>query len=167
MERVGIVKIAEYFRSRGVTSTTDLLATNMDDQGKALKAELKAKWSALFPIRATRIFIQYTIEKLNHTSEPYLDLLELWKPRIQPILPHILQLIAQIQAYHNPENWHTLPIEVQSFVKYSCMERFWQVGVSTQTKDEFVDENVKAMHTLRDFADSVGHIIRYTREYAF
>lgn len=167
MERVGIVRIAEYFRSRNVTSTTDLLATEMDEQGKALKAELKAKWSALFPIRATRIFIQYTIEKLNHSSAPYQDLLALWKPRIQPILPHILQLIAQIQAYHNPENWHTLPIEVQAFVKYSCMERFWQVGVSTQTKDQFVDENVKAMHTLRDFADSVGHIIRYTREYAF
>lgn len=167
MERVGIVKIAEYFRSRGVTVSTNLLNTNMDDQGKALKAELKSKWSALFPIRATRIFIQYTIEKLDHHSEPYKELLALWKPRIQPILPHILQLIAQIQAYHNPANWATLPEEVQSFVKYSCQERFWQIGVSTQTKDEFVDENVRAMHTLRDFADSVGHIIRYTREYAF
>lgn len=167
MERVGIVKIAEYFRSRGVSSSTDLLETEMDDQGKALKAELKSKWSALFPIRATRIFIQYTIEKLDHQSEQYKELLALWKPRIQPILPHILQLIAQIQAYHNPANWTSLPEEVQSFVKYSCMERFWQMGVSTQTKDEFVDENVRAMHTLRDFADSVGHIIRYTREYAF
>lgn len=167
MERVGIVKIAEYFRSRGVTSTTDLFATSMDEEGKNLKTELKSKWSALFPIRATRIFIQYTIEKLNHNEEPYQDLLALWKPRIQPILPHILQLIAQIQAYHNPKNWVSLPEEVQTFVKYSCMERFWQMGVSTQTKDEFVDENVRAMHTLRDFADSVGHIIRYTREYAF
>lgn len=167
MERVGIVRIAEYFRSRGVTSSTNLLATEMDDQGKALKAELKSKWSALFPIRATRIFIQYTIEKLDHQSVQYKELLAQWKPRIQPILPHILQLIAQIQAYHNPENWKSLPEEVQSFVKYSCMERFWQMGVSTQTKDEFLDENVRAMHTLRDFADSVGHIIRYTREYAF
>lgn len=167
MERVGIVRIAEYFRSRGVTSSTDLLATVMDEQGRALKAELKSKWSALFPIRATRIFIQYTIEKLAHDSQPYQELLALWKPRIQQILPHILQLIEQIQAYHNPANWASLPEEVQSFVKYSCMERFWQMGVSTQTKDEFVDENVRAMHTLRDFADSVGHIIRYTREYAF
>lgn len=167
MERVGIVRIAEYFRSRGVTAETDLLKAEMDDVGKELKTELKTKWSALFPIRATRIFIQYTIEKLDHNSPEYKDLLALWKPRIQPILPHILQLVAQIEAYHNPANWTSLPAEVQTFVKYSCMERFWQVGVSTQTRDQFVDENVRAMHTLRDFADSVGHIIRYTREYAF
>lgn len=167
MERVGIVKIAEYFRSRGVSAQTDLFKTDMDDRGRQLKAELKEQWSALFPIRATRIFIQYTIEKLDHSSAEYNDLLQLWKPRIQPILPHILQLMAQIQSYHNPENWRDLPDEVQSFVRYSCQERFWQVGVSTQTKDEFVDESVKAMHTLRDFADSVGHIIRYTREYVF
>lgn len=167
MERVGIVKIADYFRSRGVTANTDLLETPMDDVGKELKSELKNKWSALFPIRATRIFIQYTIERLDHRSQEYKDLLALWKPRIQPILPHILQLVAQIEAYHNPANWTSLPAEVQTFVKYSCMERFWHVGISSQTKDEFVDENVKAMHTLRDFADSVGHIVRYTREYAF
>lgn len=167
MERLGIVKIAEYFRSRGVTAQSNLFNTPMDDQGRALKADLKKSWSELFPIRATRIFIQYTIEKLDHSSDEYKDLLALWKPRVQPILPHILQLAAQIQAYHNPANWGSLPPEVQSFVRYSCQERFWQVGVSTQTKDEFVDENVKAMHTLRDFADSVGHIIRYTREYVF
>lgn len=167
MERVGIVKIAEYFRSRGVTADTDLLKAEMDDAGRALKVDLKKTWAALFPIRATRVFIQYTIEKLDHSSQEFQDLLNLWKPRVQPITPHILQLIAQIEAYHNPNNWADLPLEVQSFVKYSCMERFWQVGVSTQTKDEFVDENVRAMHTLRDFADSVGHIIRYTREYAF
>ncbi|ODQ65230.1 protein MSN5 [Nadsonia fulvescens var. elongata DSM 6958] len=167
MERVGIVKIAEYFRSRGVTAETNLLATEIDETGKELRANLKKTWSALFPIRATRIFIQYTIEKLDHNSQEYKDLLALWKPRIQPILPHILQLIAQIEAYHNPDNWHALPVEVQAFVRYSTMERFWQVGISTQTRDEFVDENVKAMHSLRDFADSVGHIIRYTREYAF
>lgn len=167
MERVGIVKIAEYFRSRGVTANTDLLKTDMDDTGRQLKTELNQQWSQLFPIRATRIFIQYTIEKLDHSSQEYKDLLQLWKPRIQPILPHILQLIAQIQSYHNPENWRDLPAEVQSFVRYSCQERFWQVGISTKTKDEFLDESVKAMHTLRDFADSVGHVIRYTREYSF
>ncbi|ODV84988.1 hypothetical protein CANARDRAFT_8121 [[Candida] arabinofermentans NRRL YB-2248] len=167
MERLGIVKIAEYFQSRGITAETNLLEAEMDENGRNLKRELKDHWSSVFPIRATRIFIQYSIEKLDHESETYQDLLLLWKPRIKPILPHILQLIYQIQAYHNPANWEGLPSEVQSFVKYSCMERFWQQGVSIQSKESFMDESVKAMHTLRDFADSVGHIVRYTREYAY
>jgi exportin-5 len=167
MERLGIVKIAEYFRSRNITANTDLLAAQMDDNGRALKKQLKDQWSSVFPIRATRILIQYSIEKLDHESETYQNLLRLWQPRIKPVIPYILQLIYQIQSYHNPANWRGLPDEVQTFVKYSTMERFWQQGISIQSRESFVDENVKAMHTLRDFADSVGHIIRYTREYAY
>lgn len=167
MERLGIVKIAEYFKSRGITVNTNLLEAEMDDNGRNLKKELKDQWSSVFPIRATRILIQYSIEKLDHSSDTYKNLLKLWQPRVQPILPYILQLIYQIQAYHNPANWVGLPDEVQTFVKYTTMERFWQQGISIQSRESFVDENVKAMHTLRDFADSVGHIVRYTREYAY
>ncbi|ODV64211.1 karyopherin MSN5 [Ascoidea rubescens DSM 1968] len=167
MERLGIVKIAEYFKERGINGKADLLTIDMDDKGRKLKSALNEHWGKIFPVRATRIYVQYSIEKLPHTSPDYLHLLSLWKPRIQPILPYILQLISQIQKYHNPQNWLDLPIEVQSFVKDSCAERFWQVGVSTKSRDSFVSESVKAMHTLRDFADSVGHIVRYTREYAF
>lgn len=167
MERMGIVEIASYFRSRGITATTNLLEAQMDEEGKLLKTRLKDHWSSIFPIRATRIFIQYSIEKLPHDSPEFLNLLKMWKPRVQPIVPHILQLLTQIQAYHNPENWKDLPDAVQSFVRYSCMERFWQQGVSIQSKETFIEENVKAALTLRDFADSVGHLIRYTREYAF
>ncbi|KAG0689438.1 hypothetical protein C6P40_005047 [Pichia californica] len=167
MERLGIVKIAEYFKSRGITVNTNLLEAEMDDRGRQLKKELKDQWSSVFPIRASRILIQYSIEKLDHESETYKNLLKLWQPRVKPILPYILQLIYQIQAYHNPVNWVGLPEEVQAFVKYSTMERFWQQGISIQSRESFVDENVKAMHTLRDFADSVGHIVRYTREYAY
>lgn len=167
MERIGIVEIAKYFQKRGITAETNLLQAQMDDEGKNLKNKLKDHWSSIFPIRATRIFIQYSIEKLSHDSPEYLNLLKLWKLRVQPIIPHVLQLLTQIQNYHNPNNWKDLPIEVQSFVKYSTLERFWQQGVSIQSKETFIEENVKAALTLRDFADSVGHLIRYTREYAF
>jgi len=167
MERVGVVDIDKYFRERGINETTNLLETPMDDRGRALKQELKQKWQAIFPIRPSRIFIQYTIERLDHRSPEFQYLLSMWKPRIQTILPHILQLVMQIMAYHNPANWSQLPPEVQTFVKSSCTERFWQVGISMQTKDEFENASLAASKTLRDFADSVGHIVRYTREYTF
>lgn len=167
MERLGIVEIAQYFQKRNITATTNLLDAEMDDEGRNLKNSLKDRWSSIFPIRATRIFIQYSIEKLSHDSPEYMNLLRLWKPRVRPIIPHVLQLLAQIQAYHNPDNWRDLPEEVQTFLRYSRMERFWQQGVSIQSKETFIEESVKAALTLRDFADSVGHLIRYTREYAF
>lgn len=167
MERIGIVEIAQYFQKRNITVDTNLLNAEMDDEGRELKSRLKDRWSSIFPIRATRIFIQYSIEKLDHDSPQYLNLLRMWRPRVRPIVPHILQLLTQIQAYHNPDNWKDLPDAVLAFLKYSRMERFWQQGVSIQSKETFIEESVKAALTLREFADSVGHLIRYTREYAY
>lgn len=167
MERVGIVRIEQYFQRRGITESTNLQQTPMDDEGRALKLELKQKWQAIFPVRPSRIFVQYTIERLNHSSPEFQHLLAMWSPRIKQILPCILQLLAQIMAFHNPAQWTNLPPRVQTFVRQSTRERFWQVGISMQTRDEFENESMAASKTLRDFADSVGHIIRYTREYTF
>lgn len=167
MENVGIVRIEQYFQRRGITEATNLQQTPMDDEGRALKLELKQKWQAIFPVRPSRIFVQYTIERLNHNSPEFQHLLSLWSPRIKQILPCILQLLSQIMAFHNPSQWTNLPPRVQTFVRQSTRERFWQVGISMQTRDEFENESMAASKTLRDFADSVGHIIRYTREYTF
>lgn len=167
MERIGIVEIAQYFQKRNITVDSNLLDAEMDEEGRQLKSRLKDRWSSIFPIRATRIFIQYSIEKLAHDSPEYINLLRMWKPRVRPIVPHILQLLTQIQAYHNPDNWKDLPEAVLAFLRYSRMERFWQQGVSIQSKETFIEESVKAALTLREFADSVGHLIRYTREYAY
>ncbi|CCH45230.1 Exportin-5 [Wickerhamomyces ciferrii] len=167
MERLGIVKIADYFKTRNISPGASLINTPMDEEGLKLKAELKNRWPVIFPARSTRLLLQYSIEKLPHDTPEYKNLLKLWAPRVTPIVPHILQLLYQIQAYHNPENWKGLPDVVQSFVKDSTVERFWQMGVSIQSRDSFLEESEKAMNTLRDFADSVGHIVRYTREYVF
>ncbi|GMM34273.1 karyopherin [Saccharomycopsis crataegensis] len=167
MERLGIVKIANYFKNRGITAGTNLIETPMDEEGKRLRNELKKQWAEAFPTRQTRVYMLYSIEKLQPGSAEFEFVLNLWKPRITPIVLHVLKLICQIQNYHDPNKWNDLPVEVQSFVKVSCTERFWHIGISTKSKDTYVEENVKAALTLRDFADSVGHIVRYTREYAF
>ncbi|CAL9729673.1 hypothetical protein MOUN0_H04544 [Monosporozyma unispora] len=164
MERLGIVQIAEYFQKRGIDANSDLLAIPIDEEGKKLKNELSKRWQSLFPVRATRMFIHYSIQSIKNDEE-FKMLQELWRPRIVPILPYIMRLLYQLQSYHDPSNWKDLPVVVQSFVKYSTVERFWEAGASNKSKDEFIDEHMKAMQTLRDFADSVGHIVRYTREY--
>lgn len=164
MERLGIVQIAEYFQKRGINENSDLLAIPIDEEGKRLKVELTKRWQTLFPVRATRMFIHYSLQSVKE-GEEFKMLQEMWRPRIVPILPFILRLLYQLQSYHDPDNWTELPTVVQSFVKYTTVERFWEAGASNKSKDEFIDEHMKAMQTLRDFADSVGHIVRYTREY--
>ncbi|SCU98478.1 LAFA_0G18184g1_1 [Lachancea sp. 'fantastica'] len=164
MERLGIVQISEYFQKRAITGGEDLLSIPIDDEGKALKTQLSKRWQTLFPVRATRMFVHYSMQSIKSDTE-FEVLQQLWKPRVVPILPYIMRLLYQLQSYHDPENWKELPTVVQSFVKCSTVERFWEAGASNKSKDEFIDEHMKAMQTLRDFADSVGHIVRYTREY--
>lgn len=164
LERLGIVRIAEYFQKRGIDENSDLLAIQMDDDGRKLKADLTQHWQTIFPVRATRMFIHYSMQSVKGDEE-FKMLQKLWKPRIVPILPYILRLLYQLQSYHNPENWVSLPTVVQSFVRISTVERFWEAGATNKSKDEFIDEHNKALQTVRDFADSVGHIVRYTREY--
>ncbi|QLL33136.1 hypothetical protein HG536_0E00460 [Torulaspora globosa] len=164
MERLGIVQIAEYFQKRGINENSDLLSISIDDEGKKLKSDLTKRWQTLFPVRATRMFIHYSMQSIKKDEELKM-LQKMWRPRIVPILPYIMRLLYQLQAYHDPENAKDLPVIVQSFVKYSTIERFWEAGASNKSKDEFINEHMKAMQTLRDFADSVGHIVRYTREY--
>ncbi|SCW01216.1 LAFE_0D07646g1_1 [Lachancea fermentati] len=164
MERLGIVQIAEYFQRREINENSDLLAIQIDDEGKKLKTELSKRWQTLFPVRATRMFVHYSMQSIKNDKE-FQMLQTLWKPRIVPILPYIMRLLYQLQSYHDPDNWKELPVVVQSFVKCSTIERFWEAGASNKSKDEFIDEHMKAMQTVRDFADSVGHIVRYTREY--
>lgn len=164
LERLGIVKIAEYFQKRNITEHSDLLLIQIDEEGKKLKAELTKHWQNLFPVRATRMFIHYSMQSVKTDAE-FKMLQTLWKPRIVPILRYILMLLYQLQSYHDPDNWKDLPIVVQSFVKCSTIERFWEAGITNKSKDEFIDEHIKALQTVRDFADSVGHMVRYTREY--
>ncbi|KAM3162465.1 Importin N-terminal domain-containing protein [Lachancea thermotolerans] len=164
MERLGIVQISEYFQKRGISENVDLLSIPIDEEGKQLKTQLSKRWQTLFPVRATRMFVHYSMQSIKNDEE-FEVLQALWKPRVIPILPYIMRLLYQLQSYHDPENWRDLPVIVQSFVKCSTIERFWEAGASNKSKDEFIDEHMKAMQTLRDFADSVGHIVRYTREY--
>lgn len=163
MERLGIKEIGEYFVKRNVNENTDLLKISVDEEGKSLKRDLHMKWERLFPVRATRIFLHYSLEKVSDTLD--WDLIyDLWKPRLFPILPYILRLLYQIQSYSDPSNWDGLPPVVQMIVKHSNAERFWEATASNKTKDEFINEHTKAFDTLRDFADSTGHAIRYTKE---
>ncbi|XBW35661.1 hypothetical protein QEN19_001233 [Hanseniaspora menglaensis] len=163
MERLGIKEIGEYFTKRNVTDNIDLLSINVDEEGKSLKGDLHLKWERLFPVRATRIFLHYSLEKVSDSFD-WNMIYDIWKPRLFPILPYILRLLYQIQSYSDPNNWEGLPPIVKMIVRHSNTERFWEATASNKTKDEFISEHTKAFDTLRDFADSTGHVVRYTKE---
>lgn len=157
-----VEKVATYFRSRQVTLPSHLDACQLDAQGKQVLNHLKdgSRWS--WPIRASRKFVDATLD-----VQPALRELEraLWVVPIAHLAPNIFRLLCRINDYYNPANWKSLPIEMQLLAKESIIERFWLHGVSQVSRDEFLESSAKTSDTCRELAHHIGHFLRKTREY--
>ena len=122
-----------------------------------------------------------SLERLEEASQPFEMACRLWRKNIPLILPNLLQFIryetvrdpsnsniliyhSQSQAFHNPSNWSGLPPEMQDVVSRILTDRFWQVGISHGTRDEFYAKVGETRTTLEGFASSVRAAVRAIRE---
>jgi len=155
-------EIAGYLESEGLKPGVDIESIELGPKGYAMRQGLRRRWMFCWPIKATRLFLQTSMEggsdPVNHAV-----LTDLWRPRIPSVLPNLFALIRCIQAFYNPDNWSVLPSAVQILVRIVVVERFWQHGVSSKTKDEFMD---KKANTGQDFTDAIQGFLKYSREYA-
>ncbi len=71
---------------------------------------------------------------------------------------------SQSQAFHDPSNWSALPPEMQDVVRRILTDRFWQVGISQGSRDEFYASVGDTKTTLEGFASSIRATVRTVRE---
>lgn len=71
---------------------------------------------------------------------------------------------SQSQAFHDPSNWSALPPEMRDVVRRVLTDRFWQVGISQGSRDEFYASVGDTKTTLEGFASSIRGTIRTVRE---
>lgn len=157
-----IEHIAEYLSSRQITSGPQLDSSPLDGNGHdVLRAVKKARnWS--WPIRASRKFVEATLD-----TPPYRREFErrLWQEPASRIVPNLLRLLERISGFYNAQNWLSLPPVFQLIAKESILERFWLHGVSQITRDEFLEASAKSSDSCRELVHTVGHFLRRTREY--
>ena len=77
---------------------------------------------------------------------------------------HTLTLNSQAHAFHDPANWAHLPRELEHVVHRILTDRFWQVGISTGSRDEFYAKVGGTKTTLEGFASSIRATLRAVRE---
>ncbi|ORY79496.1 armadillo-type protein [Protomyces lactucae-debilis] len=157
-----VEKVTMYFQSRQVRLPRQLDSTQLDTQGKAVLQDLKdgSRWS--WPIRASRKFVDATLD----TPSALRDFeKQLWHRPIVHMVPNLIRLLSRINEYYNPSNWKSLPIEMQLIAQESIIERFWLHGVSQVSRDEFLESSAKTSDTCRELAHHIGHFLRKTREY--
>lgn len=75
-----------------------------------------------------------------------------------------MTLNSQAHAFHDPANWAHLPPDSKHVVYRILTDRFWQVGISTGSRDDFYAKVGDTKTTLEGFASSVRATLRAVRE---
>lgn len=71
---------------------------------------------------------------------------------------------SQAHAFHDPANWSHLPLGMRSIVSRILTDRFWQVGISTGSRDEFYAKVGGTKTTVEGFASYIRATLRGIRE---
>ncbi|KAK4156421.1 armadillo-type protein [Chaetomidium leptoderma] len=162
-ELLGLDKVQKYVIQRGIHNIADWGSTSLDAEGLALQAELEQRQTAL-PLRVTKSFLTYSVERIEKGSAPYQASCTLWQDGFQLILPELLKFLSYAHASHNPTNWSLLPAEMQSVVGRLLSDRFWQAGISEGSKDDFYARVLGKKNTLEGLASTVRGAVRFVRE---
>ena len=68
------------------------------------------------------------------------------------------------QKYQDPANWPNIPAEMVPVVRRIFMDRFWQVGISQGSRDDFYARIGGTKSTLEGMASSIRATMRTIRE---
>ena len=160
---IGLGGIQQYARIRAIHRIQEWSEQPLDDEGKALQSQMHNALEEL-PLRATKTILSVSTEKVEPGSRTYAMACGLWQNNIALVLPNLLQFIAQAHAFHDPANWNDLPAEMHMIVRRFLTDRFWQVGISSGSRDEFYARVGETKTTLEGLASSVRATIRAIRE---
>lgn len=160
---LGLEGIQQYAKSRQIHRIEDWSEQILDDEGKALQSQMKRALDRS-PLHATKTLLSVSTEKIEPSSRTYSMACTLWQRNVPLILPNLLRFITQAHAFHDPANWIHLRPEMKAIVRRFLTDRFWQVGISTGSRDEFYAKISETKSTLEGLASSVRATIRAVRE---
>ncbi|KAF2196511.1 ARM repeat-containing protein [Delitschia confertaspora ATCC 74209] len=164
---LGMARLPEFLGNQNFHQVADWSAQPLNDEGQAMQADILARSQSL-PLRLTKTLLAASIEKLRDDSSAYRLAAMLWKEALPAILPNILQLVSHAQAFNNiDDHWSKLPPELQQVIRRLLTDRFWQAGISTESRDDFFARVSGSKSTYEGFASTVRGTIRQIRESSY
>ena len=162
-ELLGMGGLQQYLISRNVQNIEDWSSHPLDAEGKALQLQITNAIDIL-PLRATKQLMSVSVEKTMKKSQPYDMACRLWHDKLALILPNLLRLIGLSQTFQDPINWSNMPPEMAPVVRRIFTDRFWQVGISQGSRDDFYAQIGGTKSTMEGFASSIRATTRTLRE---
>ena len=163
---LGVSNCSEYFIKRNAPRISDWAECPLDDEGIAMKARVEAAQQEL-PLRATKTFFSATIDKTDESSPSNRFSVELWSKHVPAMLPSLLQMISLDHMYSDPASWNTASLDAQNIVKRILKDRWWQVGISSGSRDEFYSKVEQSKSSLEGLASAIRGILRFVRETSY
>lgn len=163
---VGLDGLPEYLSSRRYASVQDWASEPLDAEGKARQTEVQTKVIRL-PLNATKNLLAATTEKLKESSREYQIASQIWGPAMQAILPNVLQMARHATSFPNNTNWSNFPPELQTVMQKMLVDRFWQAGISNESRDEFYARIAESGDTYEGFASAIRGIPRQIRDWCY
>lgn len=160
---LGLAGLREYFVNRKVHQIQDWTNYALDDEGRALKARIDAAQNDL-PFRATKTFLAASVERTEVGSKPQEAARVLWCKYLPVILPSLLQFISLAHLFSDPSSWMDLPLDLRDVPGRVLRDRFWQVGISAGSRDDFYAQVEGSKSTLEGLASAIRGSLRLVRE---
>jgi exportin-5 len=164
---LGMGQLPEFLSANNFRGIQDWSEQPLPSDGQALQAAILEQ-SQHLPLRLTKTLLAASTEKLRDGSAAYETAATLWAEAIPVLLPNLLQLVSHAQAFNDIEsNWSQLPPELQQVIRRVLTDRFWQAGISTESRDDFFARVSGSKSTYEGFASTVRGTVRQIRESSY
>ncbi|KAI9724251.1 MAG: hypothetical protein M1828_003675 [Chrysothrix sp. TS-e1954] len=163
---LGLDQAAQYLFDNKAHSVQDWSDTTLDQHGQRVRDDLYEKPIKL-PLVDTRALIGASSDKPLVGSAAYTCAKKQWRSAIPIILPNLLQLLAHVHAFSNPERFSSFPTEIQDIIQRSLVDRIWQSGISTESRDDFYIKVKGSKNTFEGLASAMRACIRTVRELCY
>jgi exportin-5 len=162
-EFLGLHDLPQFYQEKGFDRVQDWSAQQLDEAGQAKQALVKQR-SDYLPLRMTKSMLAASCERLKPGTNEHESASQLWNKLIPCILPQLLPMLQHASAFSNMRNWSELPPGLQAVIQRSLQDRFWQSGISNESKEEFYARISGSKTSFEGFASTIRGTMRNVRE---
>lgn len=159
---LGWEQLPDFLSSQGFEQTKDWSDRQLTESGRQFQVDLLQR-NEQVPIKLTKAILKATTDKVEEGSPIWEVSCALWAEVMPDILPNLLKMLNYATIFQNPEQWQNIPPQLQSAMKKLLQDRFWQSGISNETRDAFVSRVTSSKNSFEGFGSTVRRTIRQVR----
>ncbi|KAF2666914.1 ARM repeat-containing protein [Microthyrium microscopicum] len=159
---LGWDRLPDFLHQNNFYSTQEWSEKSLGEDGLRLQQDLLDRNDQI-PIKMTKALLHATTEKLEEGSPIFEIACTVWGEIMPVILPNLLKMLSYATSFHSNDRWTSFPGEIQAIVRRILTDRFWQNGISAESRDAFVSKVNNTKTTFEGFGSTVRRTVRQIR----